>query len=92
MTFLFQIHSQSLIFHLLALALMQMTAESRVLAWLLALFLRSSCSCCNNWNRARKPIIEDEIETIDENGGNLNSVNPLYEKDAEDDPFKDDFV
>lgn len=42
--------------------------------------------------RARKPIIEEEIETIDEKGGKLNSVNPLYEKDAEDDPFKDDFV
>ena len=36
-------------------------------------------------------INEEEVETLDETQSTTNTDNPIYNKNAEDDPFKDDF-
>ena len=35
-------------------------------------------------------IEEEDFETISENQNTANTDNPIYSRDAEDDPFKDD--
>ena len=42
----------------------------------------------------RRPRIPDvgQLETIDDGVNAINNPNPLYDNQAEDDPFKDDFV
>lgn len=35
--------------------------------------------------------VDEEIETFDDSTNSINNVNPIYDNNAEDDPFKEDF-
>lgn len=41
--------------------------------------------------RKRNLIIEEDVETLDGSQPTTNTGNPIYNKNAEDDPFNDDF-
>ena len=41
--------------------------------------------------KKRNVIDEEDIETISSDTNSVNTTNPLYNKDGEDDPFKVDF-
>lgn len=41
--------------------------------------------------RKKNNIIDEDIETLDEQQASTNTDNPIYNKKAEDDPFQDDF-
>lgn len=41
--------------------------------------------------KKRSMINEEDVETLDGTTSSINSANPIYNKEAEDDPFKEDF-